>query len=84
MSEQTVVEIKDMTTAQRELFDIYCDLEYALVNEYDHVPEEGISGHLKTAVGSWSQVLYNKGLLDTYLYNQAQKMASGDGSWGNE
>ena len=76
-------EIEDMTTEERRLFDLYVDLEYALAREYELMDADSVSDHLKDAVGHWSDVLHGLGLVDDYLYGQAQKMASGDDSWPN-
>lgn len=76
--------LQDMTDQETMLFSLYADLEYALVQEYEHmVDADSISSHLKTAVGEWSDRLHQLGLIDDYLYGQAQKMADGDDSWVN-
>jgi hypothetical protein len=76
--------IENMTELERALFDMYCDLEYALTQEYDMYDDiDTVSKHLRDAVGTWSTQLHGLGLLDTYLWGQAQKMAAGDESWVN-
>ena len=76
--------IQDMTEQETMLFNLYVDLEYALVQEYEHmVDTDNVSEHLKSAVGEWSTKIYKLGLIDDYLYGQAQKMAHGDDSWVN-
>lgn len=75
--------IQDMTDQETMLFSLYADLEYALVQEYEHMDADNVSSHLKTAVGEWSDRLHQLGLIDYYLYSQAQKMANGDDSWLN-
>ena len=76
--------IQDMTEQETMLFSLYADLEYALVQEYEHMVDlDSISEHLKSAVDEWSARIYKMGLMDEYLYRQAQKMAHGDDSWGN-
>ena len=77
-------ELKDMTEQETMLFSLYADLEYALVQEYEHIPDaDGISEHLRKTVGWWSSQLHDLGLLGTYHYENAQKMADGDDSWVN-
>ena len=73
--------IEDMTEYERLLFDMYCDLEYALVLEYEHCDADNISSHLREAVDRWSRIVWVMGLIDDYLYGQAQKMAAADESW---
>ena len=75
--------IQDMTDQETMLYSLYTDLEYALVQEYEHMDGDNVSSHLKTAVGEWSDRLHRLGLLDDYYHGQAQKMADGDGSWAN-
>jgi hypothetical protein len=75
--------IEDMNPEERLLFDMYCDLEYALVQEYDLMDSDNVSSHLQEAVGRWSKVVWVMGLIDDYLYGQAQKMAAADESWVN-
>jgi hypothetical protein len=74
-------EIEDMDETERIIFDMYCDLEYALVQEYDLMDADNVSDHLKDAVKRWSKVVWVMDLIDTYLYEQAQKMADSDDSW---
>ena len=76
-------EIKDMTPHERIIFDMYCDLEYTLVLEYEHNDVENISDQLKDAVYRWSTTVHTMGLIDDYLRDQAYKMAKGDDSWIN-
>jgi len=76
-------DIKDMTGIERVVFDMYCDLEYALVLEYEHGKPENISKQLMDAVYRWSVTTHTMGLIDDDMYNQAQKMAKGDNSWVN-
>ncbi len=76
-------EYDDMTVAERMLFNMYADLEYALVQEYDLMDADNVSSHLKRAVDRWSTEVHRLGLIDSYLYSQAQKMAAGDDSWVN-
>jgi hypothetical protein len=73
--------IEDMTVPERMLFDMYCDLEYALIQEYDMYDPENASAHLRESVDRWSTEVYRLGLIDDYLYGQAQKMAAADESW---
>jgi len=73
--------IEDMNPEERLLFDMYCDLEYALVQEYDLMDSDNVSSHLREAVDRWSRVVWVMGLIDDYLYGQAQKMAAADESW---
>jgi hypothetical protein len=73
--------IEDMTEYERLLFDMYCDLEYALIQEYDMYDPENASAHLRKSVARWSRVVWVMGLIDDYLYGQAQKMAAADESW---
>ena len=75
--------IEDMTIEQRLIFDMYCDLECALINEYEIMESDNVSEHLKESVAKWSTRVYELGLIDAYLHGQAQKMAAGDGSWIN-
>jgi hypothetical protein len=72
---------EEMTELERRLFDMYCDLEYALVQEYDLMDSDNVSSHLREAVDRWSRVVWVMGLIDDYLYGQAQKMAAADESW---
>ena len=74
-------ELKDMTEQETMLFSLYTDLEYALVQEYEHMDVDNISSHLRKTVGWWSDTLHDLGLLDDHYYDQAQKMANGDDSW---
>ena len=76
-------ELKDMTEQETMLFSLYADLEYALVQEYEHMDVENISFHLRKTVGWWSSQLHDLGLLNDRDYDQAQKMAYGDDSWVN-
>ena len=76
-------EIENMTTEERRLFDMYADLEWALAQEYELMGADNASDHLKDAVSRWSTVIHDLGLIDDYLYSQAQKMADGDDSWPN-
>jgi len=76
-------ELKDMTEQETMLFSLYADLEYALVQEYEHMDIENISSHLRKTVGWWSSQLRDLGLLNDHDYGQAQKMADGDDSWVN-
>ena len=76
-------ELKDMTEQETMLFSLYADLEYALVQEYEHMDVENISSHLRKTVGWWSSKLHDLGLLNDHDYDQAQKMADGDDSWLN-
>ncbi len=75
--------IEDMNELERMLFNMYADLEYALVQEYDLMDADNVSSHLKEAVDRWSTEVYRLGLIDSYLYGQAQKMAASDDSWVN-
>jgi hypothetical protein len=75
--------IEDMNELERMLFNMYADLEYALVQEYDLMDADNVSDHLKEAVKRWSRVVWAMGLIDDYLYGQAQKMAASDESWVN-
>jgi len=74
-------ELEDMTDQETMLYSLYTDLEYALVQEYEHMDADNVSSHLKDAVGQWSDRLHDLGLLDDHYYGQAQKMANGDDSW---
>jgi hypothetical protein len=75
--------LKEMTEQETMLFSLYADLEYALVQEYEHMDVENISSHLRKTVGWWSSQLHDLGLLGDHDYDQAQKMADGDDSWVN-
>jgi hypothetical protein len=74
---------EEMTEIERRLFDMYCDLEWALAEEYEHNDAENVSKHLRDSVGKWSLWLRELGLLDQYYYSQAQLMAAGQDSWVN-
>ena len=76
-------ELKDMTEQETMLFSLYADLEWALAQEYELMDADNVSDHLKEAVGRWSAEVWRMGLIDDYLYGQAQKMANGDDSWVN-
>lgn len=70
--------LEDMTDQETMLFSLYADLEYALVQEYEFMPDaDSISEHLKETVGSWSERLYKMGLLDEFHYKNAQSMSEG-------
>ena len=70
--------LEDMTDQETMLFSLYADLEYALVQEYEIMTgPDTISEHLKETVGSWSERLYEMGLLDEFHYKNAQSMAEG-------
>ena len=70
---------EEMNDMERMLFDLYADLEYAIVQEYDMMDAENVSVHLKGAVKVWSTTLHELGLLGDFYHEQAQKMA--DGTW---
>ena len=77
------IEIEKMNKTQHTIFSMYADLEWALAQEYELMDADNVSDHLKEAVGRWSTEVWRMGLIDDYLYGQAQKMANGDDSWVN-